>query len=748
MWRKQATKHNAASASAVSRFATVAPLQEKDGRCPFITFVLGGPGSGKGTQCIKIVETFGFKHLSAGDLLRREMVSNSEYGSMILNTIKEGRIVPSEVTVKLILKEMESSDNHKFLIDGFPRSEENRIAFEKISGAEPDVVLFFDCPEDVMVKRVLSRNQGRIDDNIDTIKKRLKVFEALNLPVIDYYAKKGKVHRINAVGTVDEIFEQVRPVFKACEAVTRMIITTTLRPLSFPPRLCILSKKKEKSDNKSRTRKLSKWQTETNHNIFSFPKSKSTPLLINRQPNPQTKSQALEQVLNDLEASLEKGITIEPEIYASLLETCYRFQSIHHGIRLHRLIPTTLLHRNVGISSKLLRLYASFGYMDEAHDLFDQMPKRDEYAFPWNSLISGYAQAGLYHDAIALYFQMVEEGVEPDLFTFPRVLKACGGIRSVEVGEEVHRHVVRSGFASDRFVLNALLDMYSKCGDIVMARKIFEKMPNKDSISWNSMLAAYIHHGLEVDAINTFHRMLLKGYEPDSVSISKILTGVSSLILGAQIHGWVIRRGIEWNLSVANSLIRVYSNHGKLDKARWIFNVMPEKDVVSWNTIISAHCKRREALDYFNQMEHAGVKPDKVTFVSLLSACAYLGLVKDGERLFALMCEKYKIEPIMEHYGCMVNLCGRVGMIEKAYSIIVNGMDSENASPTLWGALLYACFLHGDVTIGEIAANKLFDLEPDNEHNFVLLMKIYEKAGKSEDMERVRLMMVERGLDY
>ncbi|KAL1324817.1 hypothetical protein AAHE18_13G118500 [Arachis hypogaea] len=177
----------------------------------------GGPGSGKGTQCIKIVETFGFKHLSAGDLLRREMVSNSEYGSMILNTIKEGRIVPSEVTVKLILKEMESSDNHKFLIDGFPRSEENRIAFEKISGAEPDVVLFFDCPEDEMVKRVLSRNQGRIDDNIDTIKKRLKVFEALNLPVIDYYAKKGKVHRINAVGTVDEIFEQVKPVFKACE---------------------------------------------------------------------------------------------------------------------------------------------------------------------------------------------------------------------------------------------------------------------------------------------------------------------------------------------------------------------------------------------------------------------------------------------------------------------------------------------------------------------------------------------------
>ncbi|XP_057457022.1 UMP-CMP kinase isoform X2 [Lotus japonicus] len=208
------------SATHCHRFTSGFPMQEKTGIfpqhiAPIITFVLGGPGSGKGTQCEKIVETFGFKHLSAGDLLRKEVLSDTEYGSMILSTISEGRIVPSQVTVKLILREMESSDNHKFLIDGFPRSEENRIAFEKIIGSEPDIVLFFDCPEEEMVKRVLSRNQGRIDDNIDTMKKRLKIFEALNLPVVDYYAKKGKLRRIKAVGTVDEIFEQVRPVFEA-----------------------------------------------------------------------------------------------------------------------------------------------------------------------------------------------------------------------------------------------------------------------------------------------------------------------------------------------------------------------------------------------------------------------------------------------------------------------------------------------------------------------------------------------------
>lgn len=182
---------------------------------PFITFVLGGPGSGKGTQCEKIVETFGFTHLSAGDLLRKEIYSNSENGSMILDIIKEGKIVPSEITVKLIQRAIQSSESYKFLIDGFPRSDENRIAFERVIGMEPEVVLFFDCPEEEMVKRVLSRNQGRVDDNIETIKKRLKVFAGSNLPVINYYSEKGKLHKIDAVGTVDEIFEKVHPIFAA-----------------------------------------------------------------------------------------------------------------------------------------------------------------------------------------------------------------------------------------------------------------------------------------------------------------------------------------------------------------------------------------------------------------------------------------------------------------------------------------------------------------------------------------------------
>uniref|UniRef100_A0A0D9WUS8 UMP-CMP kinase n=1 Tax=Leersia perrieri TaxID=77586 RepID=A0A0D9WUS8_9ORYZ len=184
-------------------------------RKPFIAFVLGGPGSGKGTQCARIASDYGFAHLSAGDLLRNEISSGTEKGELILDIIKQGKIVPSEITVELIRKAMESTDAKRVLIDGFPRCEENRIAFERITGTEPDLVVFFDCPEDEMVKRLLGRNQGRVDDNIETIKKRLKVFESLNIPVIDYYSSRGKVHKINATGTEQEIFGAVRKLFSS-----------------------------------------------------------------------------------------------------------------------------------------------------------------------------------------------------------------------------------------------------------------------------------------------------------------------------------------------------------------------------------------------------------------------------------------------------------------------------------------------------------------------------------------------------
>lgn len=477
-----------------------------------------------------------------------------------------------------------------------------------------------------------------------------------------------------------------------------------------------------------------------------YPKSAPTPLLVGRGPQAQSREELLEQVLADLEDSVDRGVCIEPGMFASVLETCSQLGSVEQGIRLRRLIPPAL-RKNFSLSSKLVRLYASCGLLDEAHLLFDEMPQRHRArsAFPWNSLIAGYADLGLYEDAIALYHQMEEDGVEPDQFTFPRVLKACAGLRSIALGEAAHRHAVRAGFESDPFVLNALVDMYAKCGDIDKACRIFAKITHRDAVTWNSMLTGFARHGLFSEALEVFRGMLSSSDEPDPVAVSTILAGAPSLRLGAEIHGWVLRRGLAGELSVGNALIGMYGGHNLPGGARKVFASMPEKDVVSWNAMIRAHRRDERALSIFRQMEDAGVEPDRVTFVSLLAACANMGLVEEGRELFAAMEERYRMEPGIEHYGCMVNLLGRAGLVEEAYET-VKKMQFDGG-PTVWGALLYACSLHGNVAVAEAAAAALFELEPDNAHNFELLVKVYGDAGRWEDAERVRRMISERGLD-
>jgi len=181
-----------------------------------IIFVLGGPGSGKGTQCAKLVEDYGFKHLSAGDLLREEQDRpGSQFGDLIKSYIKDGLIVPMEVTIQLlenaITDTIKKDDNRQFLIDGFPRKMDQALKFEE-SVCHSKFTLFFDCPEDVMESRLLNRGKtsGRSDDNAESIKKRFKTFVETSMPVVDYFEKEGRVVKISAVSSPDEVYEEVK----------------------------------------------------------------------------------------------------------------------------------------------------------------------------------------------------------------------------------------------------------------------------------------------------------------------------------------------------------------------------------------------------------------------------------------------------------------------------------------------------------------------------------------------------------
>ncbi|RHZ81811.1 hypothetical protein Glove_117g573 [Diversispora epigaea] len=181
-----------------------------------VVFVLGGPGSGKGTQCAKLVQDFGFVHLSAGDLLREEQErKGSEFGELIRNYIKEGKIVPMEITIALLEKAMIENDSNRFLIDGFPRALDQALQFEK-EVVESTSILFFDCPEEVMLQRLLKRGEtsGRIDDNIESIKKRFVTFKSTSYPVVEHYRTLNKVHTIPCADDVNVVYSKVKPIFE------------------------------------------------------------------------------------------------------------------------------------------------------------------------------------------------------------------------------------------------------------------------------------------------------------------------------------------------------------------------------------------------------------------------------------------------------------------------------------------------------------------------------------------------------
>ncbi|KAM1112442.1 hypothetical protein FF1_045276 [Malus domestica] len=201
--------------------ATVTPNKDPIERKPkgqtIIICVSGGPGSGKSTQCAKIVSHFGFCHLNAGDLLEAEAEAGSEYSKMIKDFKKERRLVPSDLVVKLLQQAMQRSRNKKFLVDGFPRNEENIAAAERIMKFKPDFVLFLDCSEGEMTRRLLNRNQGGVDDNIDTIQKRHQVYFECTVPVVNYYSAKGKVRKVDAERHPEEVFEVVKEAFYELE---------------------------------------------------------------------------------------------------------------------------------------------------------------------------------------------------------------------------------------------------------------------------------------------------------------------------------------------------------------------------------------------------------------------------------------------------------------------------------------------------------------------------------------------------
>ncbi|XP_057848841.1 pentatricopeptide repeat-containing protein At3g12770 [Cryptomeria japonica] len=443
-----------------------------------------------------------------------------------------------------------------------------------------------------------------------------------------------------------------------------------------------------------------------------------------------------------------KEVKPDKATIVSLLPSCAACGALQEGKDIHGYIIRHRLESDVEVKNSLITMYGKCGSLDAADKVFVNMSSRD--AVSWTAMIGGYSQNDHANKALELYRQMQLAGIRTHLPAIVSVLPACAHLALLQQGKSIHAYLIKSSLELDVVVGTALVDMYIKCGDMELAHQMFESMPTRNVVSWNAMIAGYTHNGHANEALIIFHQLQLVGIVPDWATMVSVLPAcahLAALQRAKCIHGYIFRNGFELNVCVGTALIDMYAKCGSISIARCIFDKLPERDVVSWSAMIAGygmHGHGIDALALFSEMQKTGLRPNCITFTSVLYACSHSGLVDEGCKYFNSMSQDYFITPGLDHYACMVDLLGRAGKLEQAHDLIKNMPLEPNSD--VWGALLSACRIHGNIQLGERVANHLFDMEPENTGNYVLLSNIYATAGKWDGVAEVRAKVQERGL--
>ncbi|RAL37938.1 hypothetical protein DM860_000632 [Cuscuta australis] len=414
------------------------------------------------------------------------------------------------------------------------------------------------------------------------------------------------------------------------------------------------------------------------------------------------------------------------------------------GLRSNNLVLTKL----ASVSSDLGAInYAStFIFHSDAET-------RDFDAFLFNTVIRGFAQTRCSkHKAVTFYQKMCDLGVLPNKFTYPFVLKACAGIGELKLGETVHGLVVKMGFGDDRNVLNTMVHMYCCCnGGIGYGRKVFDEMPDWDSVGWSAMIGGYSGWGMCNEAVALFRKMQMEGVRPDEITMVSVLSAcreLGALGLGNWLEEYIDREKLQKSVELWNALIDMFAKCGDIDKALSLFLRMGEKNIVSWTCVIDGlamHGRGSEAVSLFEEMRRDGIiTPDGVAFIGLLTACSHSGLVEEGRKYFTSMTRDFGIAPNIEHYGCMVDLFCRCGLVKEALAFVQRMPVEPNA--VILRTIVTACRTHGELKLGETIIRELIEDEPMQDSNYVLLSNIYAKMLKWEKKTVVREAMVKKGM--
>ncbi|KAL3848726.1 hypothetical protein ACJIZ3_010608 [Penstemon smallii] len=466
-------------------------------------------------------------------------------------------------------------------------------------------------------------------------------------------------------------------------------------------------------------------------------------------------------------------------LISKLLKSCVDRRSLFPVQQLHSITITAGCSKTKFISNHLMNAYAKLGQLKTAQNVFDKMPDRNVMSHniliggfiqngelgtaieifnemgqrnsaSWNAVIAGMIKFEFNDEGLRLFANMHTEGFLPDVYTLGSVLRGCAGLKDLIKGRQVHGYVMRSGSEFDLVVGSSMAHMYMRCGSLREGESVIQFMPVHNVVAWNTLIAGLVQNGCATGALDQYNLMKMAGFRPDKITFVSVISSCSDLATlgqGQQIHTEVIKAGAMSVVSILSSLISMYSRCGCLNDSVRVFDEREgaKDDHVLWSSIIAAygfHGKGNEAIEIFNRMEREGLQPNYVTFLSLLYSCSHCGLEEKGLEFFDLMVKKYKLEPQIKHYTCVVDLLGRAGRLEEAEHFI-KSMPIKPDTIT-WKTLLSACKTHKNADMASKIAEEILKIDPQDSASYVLLSNTQATAKRWQDVSKVRKSMRER----
>lgn len=447
---------------------------------------------------------------------------------------------------------------------------------------------------------------------------------------------------------------------------------------------------------------------------------------------------------------LKVGTEPTPFSLSGVFGACSLLEARELGTQIHGLSLKMGYCYNVYVGNGLIDMYSRCYSPDDSRRVFNGMP--DKNLITWTSLVTGYSHNELPYEAMDLVREMLLLEVKPNYVTYNSLLSSFSSPALLDNCRQIHSHIIKEGFEFDAYIAATLVTIYSECSNSLEDfQKLCSCVSRWDQISWNAVIAGYSNLGVGEEALQCFSEMRQTGFSVDLFTLTSILRAVgtiSGLEEGRQVHALVFKSGYGSTLYVQNGLVSMYARCGAIGESKWVFRLMDEHDVISWNSLLSGcaqHGFGWEAVELFEHMRRTDTKPDDTTFLIVLTACSHVGMLEKGLEYFNLMRNNDLLNfPKMKHYATIVDLFGRAGKLHEAEAFI-DSMPVE-PGPSVYKALLSACRVHGNKEIALRLAKKLLKLCPDDPATYILLSNVLVTEGYWDDAEGLRKIMCDRGV--